>query len=61
MKRYRLVYLGWQNDTHPYFISKMCIPKNGIGRPVWQQISPNYFSEGWARRWARKHNIVLEN
>ena len=61
MRRYRLVHVVWQNNTHLYFISVKHVFKDGIGRPFWQQISPSYFREGWVRRWAGKHNIVLEN
>lgn len=61
MRRCRLVNLGWQNDTHPYFIEVAVCYSDSEKVMSWQQISPNYFSEGWARRWARLHGVTLEN
>jgi len=60
MIRYRLAKVWVKNDTHPYFISAKCVFED-YESPIWYAVSPNYSKEGWARRWARKHGLTLEN
>lgn len=61
MRKYRLANLGWENCVYPYFIEvAVCYPDSEKVK-FWQQVSKNYFSEGWARRWARVHGIKLQN
>lgn len=60
MKKYRLVNMGWRNNVYPYYVAVAVCSMSGEIMFL-QQVSKNYFSEGWARRWAKTHGITLQN
>ena len=55
-KRYRLSSHGLI-----YYISKWVPMGISQEKGFWQQISPQYFIRGNALRYAKQHNITLEN
>lgn len=55
MARYKIFKNS--NDTHPFAVFKFV---EGPGANFWQQISKGYFYIGWALRFAKQHQIVLE-
>lgn len=44
-----------------YFITKWVPIGKSKEKGFWQQISPQYFRKGNAIRYAKRHNITLEN